>query len=47
MQDRLVSLEPQTPHVLATGVDHNVPVHTSDLTTSVIPLIWDRARAQR
>lgn len=47
MQDRLVSLEPQTPHILATGSDHNVQVHAPDLTTSVIRLIWDRGRARR
>jgi pimeloyl-ACP methyl ester carboxylesterase len=43
-QDRLVSLEPQTPHVFATGSDHNVQIVDPDLTTSVIRLIWDRAR---
>lgn len=47
MQNRLVSLEPQTPHVLATGTGHNVQVHAPDLTTAVIRLIWDRARHRR
>jgi hypothetical protein len=46
MQNRLASLEPQTPHILATGIDHNVQVHAPDLTTTVIRLIWDRARNQ-
>jgi pimeloyl-ACP methyl ester carboxylesterase len=46
MQDRLVSLEPQTPHILATGSDHNIQIHDPDLTTSVIRLIWDRVRAR-
>ena len=45
MQNRLVSLEPQTPHILATGIDHNIQVRAPDLTTTVIRLIWDRARA--
>ena len=44
MQDRLVSLEPQTPHILATGSGHDVPGFAPDLTASVIRLIWDRAR---
>jgi hypothetical protein len=47
MQDRLVSLEPQTPHILATGSGHDVPGFAPDLTASVIRLIWDRARARR
>ena len=46
MQDRLVSLEPQTPHILATGSDHNVQVHEPDLVISIIHLIWERARRQ-
>jgi hypothetical protein len=45
MQNRLVSLEPQTPHILATGGDHNVQVHAPDLTTSTIRPVWGRARA--
>jgi len=45
MQNRVVSLEPQTPHILATGIDHNIQVHAPDLTTTIIRLIWDRARA--
>ncbi len=44
MQDRLVVLEPQTPHIFATGSDHNVQNNDPDLTTNVIRLILDRAR---
>jgi pimeloyl-ACP methyl ester carboxylesterase len=44
-QARLVTLEPQTPHILATGSDHYVQLHDPDLTTSVIRLIFDRVRA--
>jgi hypothetical protein len=43
-QDRLVSLEPQTPHMFATGSDHYVQLRDPDLTTSVIQLIFDRVR---
>jgi pimeloyl-ACP methyl ester carboxylesterase len=43
-QDRMVSLEPQTPHVLATGSDHYVQLHDPDLVTSVIHLILNRVR---
>jgi hypothetical protein len=44
-QDTLVGLEPRTPHILATGSDHYVQIRDPDLTTSVIRLILDRARA--
>jgi hypothetical protein len=44
-QDRLVRLEPQTPHVFATGSDHYVQLRDPDLTTSVIRLIFGRVRA--
>jgi pimeloyl-ACP methyl ester carboxylesterase len=47
MQDREVSLEPQTPHILATGSSHSVDTYPPDLLASVIRLIWDRARARR
>jgi hypothetical protein len=46
MKNRLASLEPRTPHILATGIDHNIQVHAPDLTTTVIRLIWDRASNQ-
>jgi pimeloyl-ACP methyl ester carboxylesterase len=46
-QDRMVSLEPQTPHIFATGSDHYVQLRDPDLTTSVIRLIFDRVRPNR
>ena len=44
-QDLLVPLEPQTPHILATGSDHYVQIRDPDLTISVIRLIFDRVRS--
>jgi hypothetical protein len=44
VQNALVALEPQTPHVFATGSDHNVEIRDPDLTPSVIHLILERAR---
>jgi pimeloyl-ACP methyl ester carboxylesterase len=44
VQDLLVTLEPQTPHVLATGSDHYVQIRDPDLTISIIRLIVERAR---
>ena len=44
-QNALVKLEPQTPHILATGSGHYVQLHDPDLVTSVIRLIFDRVRA--
>ncbi len=44
VQNLLVKLEPQTPHVLATGSDHYVQIHDPDLTISIIRLVLDRAR---
>lgn len=44
-QDKLVALEPQTPHIIATGSSHQIQNVDPDLTTSVIRLIWNRARA--
>ncbi len=43
-QNRLVSLEPQTPHIFATGSDHYVQLHDPDLVTSTIRLILNRVR---
>lgn len=43
-QNRLVPLQPQTPHILATGSDHYVQLHDPDLVTSAIRLIVDRVR---
>jgi pimeloyl-ACP methyl ester carboxylesterase len=46
VQAALVKLEPQTPHILATGSDHYVQINDPDLTTSIIRLVLDRARAR-
>jgi pimeloyl-ACP methyl ester carboxylesterase len=43
-QNRLVSLEPQTPHIFATGSGHYVQLHDPDLVTSTIRLIFNRVR---
>jgi pimeloyl-ACP methyl ester carboxylesterase len=43
-QNRLVPLQPQTPHILATGSDHYVQLHDPDLVTSAIRLIVERVR---
>ncbi|WBO62340.1 alpha/beta fold hydrolase [Streptomyces camelliae] len=42
-QDTLVGLEPQTPHLIATGSGHYIMIHDPDLTTSAIALVRDRA----
>jgi len=42
VQDALVTLEPNTPHVFATGSDHYVQVRDPDLTTSMIRLVLER-----
>jgi pimeloyl-ACP methyl ester carboxylesterase len=42
VQDALVNLEPNTPHVMATGSDHYVQVRAPDLTNSMIRLVLDR-----
>ena len=47
VQDELVKLEPQTPHILATGSDHYVQIHDPDLTTATIRLILKRVRRGR
>jgi hypothetical protein len=44
VQSALISLEPLTPHIFATGSDHYVEVNDPDLTISVIQLILDRSR---
>lgn len=46
VQAALVGLEPQTPHVFATGSNHYVQIHDPDLVISIIRLILDRARYQ-
>lgn len=45
VQDALVELEPNTPHVFATGSDHYVQVRDPDLTSSMIRLIFERYKA--
>ena len=45
--DELVKLEPQTPHIFATGSDHYVQMHDPDLTTATISLILKRVRRGR
>ena len=47
VQARLVGLEPQTPHVFATGSDHYVQIHDPDLTISTIRLVLTRVRRSR
>jgi hypothetical protein len=47
VQDALVTLEPQTPHILATGSDHYVQIHDPDLTISTVRLIVKRVRRER
>jgi hypothetical protein len=47
VQDALVTLEPQTPHIFATGSDHYVQINDPDLTISTIRLIVKRARRER
>jgi hypothetical protein len=47
VQQHLVALQPQTPHVFATGSDHYVQMHDPDLTIATIRLILDRARHRR
>lgn len=44
VQDTLVGLEPNTPHVFATGSDHYVQIRDPDLTSSMIRLVLDRVR---
>jgi hypothetical protein len=40
----LVKLEPDTPHILATGSDHYIQIHQPDLVIQSIRLIIDRAK---
>ena len=47
VQDELVKLEPQTPHILATGSDHYVQIRDPDLTIATIRLIVKRVRGGR
>ena len=45
--DELVKLEPQTPHIFATGSDHYVQIHNPDLTIATIRLVLERVRRGR
>ncbi|WP_405754559.1 alpha/beta fold hydrolase [Streptomyces sp. NBC_00073] len=47
VQQALVELGNQTPHLLATGSDHYVQLHDPDLTISAIRLVVGRALAGR
>ena len=47
VQAALVPLEPQTPHILATGSDHYVQLNDPDLTISTIRLVRNRAERGR
>ena len=42
-----MTLEPQTPHILATDSDHYVQINDPDLTISMITLIGDRVKNVR
>jgi hypothetical protein len=39
----LVKLEPDTPHIFATGSDHYIQVHQPDLVIQAIRLVIERA----
>jgi hypothetical protein len=43
-QDLLVGLRPRTPHVVATGSDHDVQLRDPDLTIATVRLVLERAR---
>jgi hypothetical protein len=47
VQTALVTLEPQTPHIYATGSNHYVQIHAPDLRIGTIRLIVKRARCER
>ena len=40
----LVDLEPDTPHIFATGSDHYIQVHQPDLVIQAIRLVVERAK---
>lgn len=44
VQAKQVDLEPQTPHILATGSDHYVQLRDPDLVVGAVRLILDRAK---
>jgi pimeloyl-ACP methyl ester carboxylesterase len=47
VQDELVKLEPQAPHIFATGSAHYVQIQDPDLTVATIRLIVKRVRRGR
>ncbi|MEO8828655.1 alpha/beta hydrolase [Lapillicoccus sp.] len=46
VQDALVELVPNTPHVIAQGSDHDIRVRDPDLVTSTVVLILERVPAR-
>jgi hypothetical protein len=40
----LVKLEPDTPHIFATGSDHYIQIHQPDLVIQSIQLVTERAK---
>lgn len=44
VQNRLVDLEPQTPHLFAEGSDHYVQINAPGLTISAIETVVGRVR---
>ncbi len=45
VQEALAQLVPNTPHIIATGSDHNVEHNDPDLVVAAVLLVIDRARA--
>ena len=43
----LVKLEPDTPHIFATGSDHYIQIHQPDLVEQAIRLVIDRLKQSR
>jgi hypothetical protein len=47
VQDRLVELEPGTPHVFAEGSSHYVQIEAPTLTIATVKTIFERAKLGR
>jgi hypothetical protein len=45
--EELVRLEPETPHIIATGSDHYVQVHDPDLVIAAIRLAIQRSTQKK
>lgn len=43
----LVKLEPDTPHIFATGSDHYIQIHQPDLVIQSIELVTERAKKEK